>query len=118
MPLDQAKSQDPPGSRRQAILRVGLGVPAFLLAMGLMTDLFAGLPFSRGAGSIPRLVGGLIGLGAVYVIGEGVVGWVGERDKVTDPSWKRALHMAAMLGVLGGYLVAVGLLAGLVQRWL
>jgi hypothetical protein len=96
---------------------VVLGIPVFLLAIGLMTDLFAGLPFTRSAGSASRLVGGLIGLGALYAVGEGAVGWVVEKDKVTDPGWKRGLHLAAllaMLAVLAGFVVAVGLMMGIV----
>jgi hypothetical protein len=57
-----------------------------------------------------------MGLGALYVIGEGVMGWVVEKDKVTDPVWRRALHLAAMLAmlaVLAGFVLATGLLMGL-----
>jgi hypothetical protein len=79
-------THDRPGLARM-VYRRGL----LVLAMGLVTDLFLGLPVSHGARSVLPWLGGILGLGSLCLLGEGAADWIHARDKVTDPLWRRDL---------------------------
>lgn len=70
-----------------------------LLALGFGTDACMGFPLSRDTASVPKWLAGLLGLGALYLLGEGAAEWIGSREKVTDPLWKRVFHLQAMLAL-------------------
>jgi hypothetical protein len=43
---------------------------------------------------------GILSLGALYLAGEGAAEWISGRDAVTDPLWRRLLHLALLLAVV------------------
>jgi hypothetical protein len=92
---------------RPGVVRVVIGVAFLLLAMGLMTDLFLGLPVSHGAKSVLPWLGGILGLGSLCLLGEGAADWIHGRDKVTDPLWRRVLHLMQLLAfcAAGSFLI-------------
>jgi hypothetical protein len=83
-----------------------------LVALGLMTDLFSGLPLSLTARSWGTWLLGIIALGVLYLLAEGGGGWIDSRDKVSHPLWKRVWHLTLLLGLA----VVVSLVAGAVIR--
>jgi hypothetical protein len=83
-----------------------------LVALGLMTDLFSGLPLSLTARSWGTWLLGIIALGVLYLLAEGGGGWIDSRDKVSPPLWKRVWHLTLLLGLA----VVVSLVAGAVIR--
>jgi hypothetical protein len=72
-------------------------------------DACLGLPVTRDAASWPALLGGLMGLGGLYLLGEGVGEFTRSWDKVTDPLWKRVLHLMTLLAVWGVVIMIVWL---------
>jgi hypothetical protein len=87
-------------------------VVSFLAAVGFLFDLFFGLPLLRSSRSWTAWILGIGGLGVLYLLGEGAGEWISARDKVSHPLWKRAWHLALLLGL--GVLVAT--LAGTIIR--
>jgi hypothetical protein len=100
------------GNRR--FVRILIGAPFLIVFVGFVTDACGGLPVLRGARSPWAWLGGVAGLGTLYLLGEGAVGWVGDRDKVSDPFWKRVLHLIALLSVWGIFLIAFAIVIMLV----
>ncbi len=86
---------------RPGLARIVIGVALLLLAMGLLSDLYLGLPVSHGAKSVLPWLGGILGLGSLCLLGEGAADWVHARDKVTDPLWRRVLHLITLLALWG-----------------
>src|SRR5262245_42674266 len=75
---------------------------AVLGFVGLMVDVFSGFPLAANESkSWGGYVVGLLSLGALYLLGEGVAGAIGDRDRVTDPLWKRVTHLLLLLAVVG-----------------
>ena len=107
-PTDEASH----GSRR--LRRILIGLPFVLLALGLGIDACSGLPISRAARSPYAWLGGVLGLGALYLLGEGAAEWIASQDKASDPYWMRALRLVALLGFCGALLVAFHYLIALV----
>jgi hypothetical protein len=96
------------GTRRR-LWRLVIILPFFLLIVGMWADLWSGLPVIRHAKSVLAWVAGTLGLGALYVMGEMGGEWINNRDRVTDPLWRRVLHLLALLlfgaAVCGGMIV-------------
>jgi hypothetical protein len=92
-----------------------IGIPILLFAIGLLSDLFLGLPVSRDVKSIFSWIGGILGLGALYLLGEGAGAWIGSKDKVTDPLWRRVMHLMALMALCGACCLAVWLFMRLVN---
>jgi hypothetical protein len=84
----------------------------FLVVLGLMTDLFSGLPLSLTARSWGAWLLGIIALGVLYLLAEGGGEWIYSRDSVSHPLWKRVWHLSLLLGLA----VVVSLVAGAVIR--
>jgi hypothetical protein len=75
-----------------------------LLVFGFIIDLFSGFYVLRHSKSIYAGLGGLLIVAIFYVIGEAGSEWIGDKDKVTDPLYKRAFHLLALLLFAGGIL--------------
>lgn len=73
-----------------------------LLVAGLLADAQLGLPLSRGVRATAAWLAGLLGLGALYGLGEMGAAWINARDHVHHPLWKRVMHLFALLGFCGG----------------
>ena len=86
--------------------RLVIGLPLLLIALGLAMDVSLGLPISRGATSLPKLLGGVLGFGALWLLGEGAGEWVWWKDRPTDPLTKRVFRLMTAL-VLWGVLLVV-----------
>jgi hypothetical protein len=72
--------------------------------VGLMVDACAGFPLiASGSKSWSGYVLGILGLGALYLLSEGVAGSIGDRDRVTDPLWKRSMHLLFLLLVVAAF---------------
>jgi hypothetical protein len=67
---------------------------------GLLTDVSFGLPLTRESKSWAGWLFGILGLGALYLAGEGVAEWIHARDTVKDPLRKRVWHLALLLAVV------------------
>lgn len=85
-----------------------------LVAVGFIFDLFSGLPLLRSSRSWTAWLFGIVALGALYLLGEGAGEWIDARDKVSHPLWKRAWHLALLLGMV----VLVATAAGEIIRML
>ena len=81
-------------------MRTGAGLVVVLGLVGFTTDLFSGLPLTRGSTSWVGWLLGILGLGVLYLIGEGAAEWIHGRDAVTDPLWLRALHLGLLLAAV------------------
>jgi hypothetical protein len=99
---------------RRRVRRILIALPFVLLAVGFGIDACSGLPVSRAARSPYAWLGGVLGLGALYLVGEGAAEWVSGPDKVTDPLWMRTLRLIALLGLWGLFLVGVHYLIAVV----
>ena len=53
-----------------------------------------------------------LALGLGYVLLEALVTRIGDADRVTDPLWKRAIKLSAMLAIVGGAIVGATVLLG------
>jgi len=79
--------------------RIALGVPIMAVALGLAMDAYSGFAFGSGVRWTGGWVAGLLASGSMYLLAEGAAGWIGSRDKVTNPLWRRVLHLTAMLAL-------------------
>jgi len=77
-----------------------------LLAVGVMLDGFNGFYIIRQAKSLAWGVVGLFLLSIFYLIGEAGSEWINSKDDVSHPLYKRAIHLALLLG-FGGALTTV-----------
>ncbi len=99
----------------ERVRRILFGAPLVLLGVGFSLDACSGMPVSRTAQSPQAWLGGLLGLGGLYLMTEGAIGWLSNRDSVSDPIWKRGLHLVAILAVWGLMVLGAELLLMLVQ---
>lgn len=93
-------------------IKNGVFFVVVLGAVGFLTDAFFGLPLILGMGSTSWAAWllSILGLGALYLAGEGVAEWIHRRDTVGDRLWRRALHLALLLAVVVVFLVASAML--------
>lgn len=80
-----------------SILRIIVIAVIVLLTLGFIIDLFSGFYVLRQSKSIYAGLAGLLIVAIFYVIGEAGSEWLGGKDKVTDPLYKRALRLLALL---------------------
>jgi hypothetical protein len=90
----------------ESILRFIVIAVIVLLAVGFLFDLFSGFYVIRQAKSIYAGLAGLLILGIFYLVGEAGSEWIGGKDKVTDPLYKRAIRLLALL-LFGALIFAV-----------
>jgi hypothetical protein len=93
--------------------RIILGIAVCLLAVGLVVDAAIGLPVLRGAQSPKALLSGLLALGGFFFFAESAFAYITSADKVTNPLWKRLLHVVAQLCLWAVVLVGVWLISRL-----
>lgn len=105
MPLIPARRSQ---SRWKTALRFTAILVMFLVVFGLMTDLLSGLPLSLTARSWGTWLLGIIALGVLYLLAEGGGEWIGSRDKVSHPLWKRVWDLTLLLGLAVLFSVVVG----------
>ena len=92
-----------------------VAIPMLLVAVGLGVDACVGLPVTRGATSPQAWFAGVVGLGALYLLGEYASEGVGSRDKVTDPLWLRIARLAALLALWVVFVAGLQLVVALVR---
>jgi hypothetical protein len=104
-----ARSTSKPGSRRQLLLLL-VGI----LFVGVATDVCAGLPVTRAAGTPSGWLAGIAGLGMLALLAEAGGDWLSSNDKATDALWLRALRLLALLCFAGVIAAVTYLLVGAV----
>ena len=77
-------------------------------------DACSGFPLSRGAGSLPTWLAGILAFGALWLLGEGAGEWIWSTDKDTDPLPRRVLRLTGALFLWGVFLLAMWLIPSLV----
>jgi hypothetical protein len=95
---------------RRSWWRLGSIIVIFVFAVGVGMDACAGFPVSRAATSTWKWLLGICGFGALYLLGEGAGDWINSRDKPSDPILRRIVHLLALLGLCGAFLVTVWLI--------
>jgi hypothetical protein len=76
-----------------------------LLALGLIADLTTGFSFSRRTGSLAMWPVAMLGLGVLWLVGEGTAERLLANDKVTDPLAQRVVRLLAMLALWGAFML-------------
>jgi hypothetical protein len=79
---------------------------AFLLFIGLLIDAFNGFYILRYSKSIFFGIGGLFLLSIFYLLGEAEAGWIGSKDDVSHPLYKRVLHLFLLLLFTGAVITS------------
>ena len=72
-----------------------------LLAFGFLFDLFSGFYVLRHSKNIYVGLAGLVILAIFSLIGEAGSDWIGSKDDVRHPLYKRAFHLLALLFFAG-----------------
>ena len=83
--------------RASSILRKIAIIVVILLVFGFLMDLFSGFYVLKHAKSIYAGLAALFILAIFYVIGEAGSEWIGEKDDVAHPLYKRAFHLLVLL---------------------
>jgi len=89
----------------KSILRLIAIAVIVLLALGFLIDLFGGFYVLRQAKTIYAGLAGLLIVAIFYLAGDAGSEWIGGKDKVTDPLYKRALRLLALL-LFGAFILA------------
>lgn len=89
-------------------IRIALILVIGLILFGLLLDAFEGFYILRNAKSWIWGIVGLIILSLFYGIGEAVAEWIGSKDDVSHPLYKRVLHLLMLLLFAGIVMVACG----------
>lgn len=76
-----------------------------LLAFGFLIDLFSGFYVLRHSTSAYAALAALIVVAVFYALGEGGAEWIGGKDDVSHPLYKRVFHLLLLL--LFGALILV-----------
>src|SRR5260221_14794592 len=97
-------------TRKSEVIRLLLGVPLFVIGVGFWNDLLSGLALSRTVTSLFSWGGLMLAGGGLYLAAEAGVELIGQRDKTSDPIWKRLLHLIALLAFMGALLAFTALL--------
>ena len=97
MPLIPAQRR--PSAWRKAT-RFAAILVFLLIVIGFVVDLLSGLEVLRSSRSWAAWLIGIVVLGVLYFLGGGAGEWIGARDKVTHPLWKRVWHLVLLLGMV------------------
>ncbi len=89
-----------------SILRIIVIAVIALLAFGFLIDLFSGFYVRTHSKSIYAGLAGLLIVAIFYVIGESGSEWIGGKDAVAHPLYKRAFHLLALL-LFAGLVLAI-----------
>jgi hypothetical protein len=95
--------------QRRSVLRLIVLAVILLLAFGFVVDLFSGLYILRQAKSVYAGLAGLLIVAIFFLAGEAGSEWIGGKDKVTDPLYKRALRLLGLL-FFGAFVISALLL--------
>jgi quinol-cytochrome oxidoreductase complex cytochrome b subunit len=68
-----------------------------LVVIGFIADAFSGFSLTRESRPWLAWLLGIVGLGTLYLLGEGVAEWIHSRDNISDPLVKRIFHLALLL---------------------
>jgi hypothetical protein len=77
-----------------------------LLVFGFLFDLFSGFYVLRHSKSIYAGLTGLMVVAIFYILGEAGSEWIGGKDDVAHPLYKRAFHLFLLL-LFAGFVLAV-----------
>jgi len=91
-------------AQSKSILRVIIIAVVVLLAFGFLIDLFSGFYVLRHSASLYAGVAALLIVAIFYVIGESGSEWIGGKDDVAHPLYKRVFHLLALLLFAGAIL--------------
>ncbi len=89
----------------KSILRLIVIAVIVLIAFGFLIDLFSGFYVLKQAKSIYAGLAGLLIVAIFSLAGEAGSEWIGGKDKVTDPLYKRALRLLSLL-LFGAFILA------------
>lgn len=78
----------------------------FLVILGLLIDLFSGFYILRHSKSMYAGIIGLFLLAIFYLIGEAGGNWIGSKDDVSHPLYKRFFHLVIQL-IYAGIIMTV-----------
>jgi hypothetical protein len=93
--------------KSKSILRKVLIAVIVLLAFGVLIDLISGFYVLRHSKNIYVGLAGLLIVATFYMIGEAGSEWIGSKDNVNHPLYKRAFHLLALLLFAGLVLAAM-----------
>jgi len=102
MPFDIDKQP----AKSTSILRALLLSIIILFAFGFLIDLFSGFYVLTHAKSIYAGLAGLLIVAIFYLIGESGSEWIGGKDDITHPLYKRAFHLLVLL-LFAGLVLAI-----------
>ena len=72
-----------------------------IFAAGIITDAMNGFSIIRNSQNILRGIGGVFILGVLYVLSEGGGQWLGGKDSVSQPLWRRVINLILLLSFVG-----------------
>ena len=90
--------------------RIGRFIVILLVVVvlaGLGTDFCMGLPLSLRAKSPSEWATGILGSGALYVLSEVGIDWLGSKAQAPHPPWKRLFGAVMLLAFLGVVFFAI-----------
>lgn len=94
-----------PGKSKSFLRKALITIIVFLI-FGLLIDLFSGFYVLRHSKNIYVGLAGLIILAIFALIGEAGSDWIGSKDDVKHPLYKRAFHLLVLL-LFGGFMLVV-----------
>jgi hypothetical protein len=94
-----------PGNKARAVLKYIAIVVIFMLAIGFIIDLFSGFYILRRSQSVYAGLAGLLIMAMLFVMGEAGSEWIGSKEDITYPLYKRAFHLFLLLLFAGLALV-------------
>jgi uncharacterized membrane protein YidH (DUF202 family) len=68
-----------------------------ILLVGFLCETCMGFPVTNRSTNVLQWLGGVILLGAVYLLGEAGGEWINSKDKLTQPLHRRALNLLLLL---------------------
>jgi tetrahydromethanopterin S-methyltransferase subunit D len=84
-------------AKSKAVIRKVAFAVIVLIVAGLLLDLYTGFYYLSHFKSIYAALAGLLLLGVFYLVGEAGSEWIGGKDDVKDPLYKRVFRLLALL---------------------
>jgi hypothetical protein len=84
-------------NNRESKIKTVISIIIVLLILGLVEDAFNGFAIIRSSRSFGWVIGGLFLLSIINFILEACGEWIGSKDDVKAPLYKRALHLILLL---------------------
>jgi len=93
------------GNKARSVLKnIATGI-IFLLVIGFFADLYSGFYIPKHSQSVYAGLAGLLLIAILFVAGEAGSEWIGGKDDVTHPLYKRAFHLFLLLLFAGLVLI-------------